>query len=58
MLQFMGSQRVRHDWATEMNWTELKVNWQPIGFNEKKYAQQIVLGQMNINLQKNEVHFI
>ena len=20
MLQFMGSQRVRHDWATEMNW--------------------------------------
>ena len=25
MLQFMGSQRVRHDWATEMNWIEL--NW-------------------------------
>ena len=23
MLQFMGSQRVQHDWATEMNWTEL-----------------------------------
>ena len=23
MLQFMGSQRVRHDWATELNWTEL-----------------------------------
>ena len=22
MLQSMGSQRVRHDWATEMNWTE------------------------------------
>ena len=22
VLQFMGSQRVRHDWATEMNWTE------------------------------------
>ena len=22
MLQFMGSQRVRHDWATELNWTE------------------------------------
>ena len=21
--QFMGSQRVRHDWATELNWTEL-----------------------------------
>ena len=22
MLQSMGSQRVRHDWGTEMNWTE------------------------------------
>ena len=25
VLQFMGSQRVKHDWATELNWTEL--NW-------------------------------
>ena len=25
MLWFMGSQRVRHDWATELNWIEL--NW-------------------------------
>ena len=24
MLQSMGSQRVRHDWVTELNWTELK----------------------------------
>ena len=24
MLRFMGSQRVRHNWATELNWTELK----------------------------------
>ena len=23
MLWFMGSQRVRHDWTTELNWTEL-----------------------------------
>ena len=23
MLRFMGSQRVRHDWATELNWTEV-----------------------------------
>ena len=23
VLRFMGSQRVGHDWATEMNWTEL-----------------------------------
>ena len=25
MLWFMGSQRVGHDWATELNWTELNV---------------------------------
>ena len=25
VLRFMGSQRVRHDWATELNWTELKI---------------------------------
>ena len=25
MLRFMGSQRVRHDWSTKLNWTEL--NW-------------------------------
>ena len=25
MLRFMGSQRVGHDWATELNWTELNI---------------------------------
>ena len=27
VLRFMGSQRVGHDWVTELNWTERK--WQP-----------------------------
>ena len=27
VLWFMGSQRVRHDWATELSWTEYKVCW-------------------------------
>ena len=27
VLQFMESQRVRHDWATEMNWTETLSVW-------------------------------
>ena len=26
MLRFMGSQRVRHDWVNDLNWTELKYN--------------------------------
>ena len=25
VLRFMGSQRVRHDWATELNWTEYSI---------------------------------
>ena len=32
VLRFMGSQRVRHDWATELNWTEymyIRRAWQP-----------------------------
>ena len=28
VLRFMGSQRVRHDWATELNWAEL--NWRTL----------------------------
>ena len=27
VLWFMGSQRVRHDWVTELNWTELIKNY-------------------------------
>ena len=27
VLPFLGSQRVGHDWATELNWTELKGLW-------------------------------
>ena len=30
MLQSMGSQRVRHDWATKLNWTHTKEIWQPV----------------------------
>ena len=27
MLQFMGSQRVGHDWATELNWTDVVITF-------------------------------
>ena len=27
LLRFMGSQRVGHDWVTELNWKQLKVGW-------------------------------
>ena len=34
VLQFMESQRVRHDWATELNWTEL--NWKFLGLGLRR----------------------
>ena len=39
MLWFMGSQRVGHDWATEVNWTELcAINMgTPLSVQIKKY---------------------
>ena len=32
MLQFMGSQRVRHDWVTELYWTDLSHSVFPVLF--------------------------
>ena len=31
VLQFMGSQRVRHDWATELNWTRTEAVYLRLG---------------------------
>ena len=45
VLRFMGLQRVRHDWATELNWTELMWN--------KTY----ILWQDKENLTKNFLCF-
>ena len=42
MLQFMGSQRVGHDWATELNWThfpDLKTNFNKLGI-ERDFLNQ------------------
>ena len=37
VLRFMGSQRVGHDWATELNWTEYCFFYTPmLGFSCKK----------------------
>ena len=30
VLRFMGLQRVRHDWATELNWTDKRLLWSTI----------------------------
>ena len=36
VLRFMGSQRIWHDWATELNWTE-RINCFPTKLREGKY---------------------
>ena len=36
MLHFMGSQRVGHDWATELNWTESSLEFPSFHFFIKK----------------------
>ena len=40
VLWFMGSQRVRHNWATELNWTELRL-WLELKLRLKLYGQRI-----------------
>ena len=54
VLQSMGSQRVRHDWATE-----LILNKGAMTIQCGKYSfQQVVLGRLNIHVQKYKVgHF-
>ena len=40
MLWSMGSKRVRHDWVTELNWTELNLRGFSSGASDKKYTCQ------------------
>ena len=35
MLQSMGLQRVRHNWATELNWTEALADWYHKGWEKE-----------------------
>ena len=39
VLQFMGSQRVRHDWATELNWATLVSLWIVCGWFHSTMAE-------------------
>ena len=42
MLQSMGSQRVGHDWATELNWTEVHFIYSCIPLNSRKISLSIL----------------
>ena len=44
MLQFIGSQRVRHDWATELNWTVAMKGWDQMPWSY--FSEWWVLSQL------------
>ena len=46
VLRFMGSQRVRHNWVTELNWTELKVSRVWVGVQQRR-SSQFILEEIN-----------
>ena len=45
VLQFMGFQRVRHSWATELNWTELKTLCHNLTASQARDPNQCPLSQ-------------
>ena len=45
VLQFMGSQRVRHDWATKLNWTAFRtlfVDYEAYSISSKGFLATVV----------------
>ena len=48
VLQSMGSQKVRHDWATQLNWTEENRTWWS-GFSMLHLKQSLIWGIIKIN---------
>ena len=51
VLGFMGSQRVRHDWVTELNWID---SWFMLRFDRKQQTsvKQLSLNKKQISLKK------
>ena len=52
VLRFMGSQRVRHDWATELNWTTLLLRSYTIHCRGSKITKTQHCGCLTLNLRK------
>jgi len=53
MLRFMGSQRVGHDWATELNWAELNpllTSWALNAFISINYFKEFGVGLSRYSL--------
>ena len=57
VLRFMGSQRVGHDWATELNWTELVWFWYQGDGNFIECLWECSLFNLLEELQKDQYEF-
>ena len=64
LLQSMGSQRVRHDWATELNWTSIILDFRKHisnlskQFNEKSYENLLLYdGYLSFSLRESDSDF-
>ena len=53
VLQSMGSQRVGHDWATELNWID-NSNWGGKGWSWKSF----LLSEMKMNIRYNFIRSV
>ena len=62
VLQFMGSQRVRHDWATELNWTDSKPEYNMQMWvtdnNQLKLNRWYFWARTKLSLTQNEFYFV
>ena len=59
VLWFMGSQRVRHDWVTELNWTETAIRTRPYSVtvqHDKVFS--LLMGQPWTGIQMDGKPFI
>ena len=60
MLQSMGSQSVRCNWVTELNWTESKVKiyyvWSKLRTKTNYYFWLFILGQFEVHFTSLKLH--
>ena len=55
MLRFMGSQRVRHDWTPELNWTTLMAeNEEELKNLLMKVKEESTNAGLKLNIQKTK----
>ena len=54
MLQFMGSQRVGHDWVTELNWTEYAIFFFIEGSSHLSFPNCLIIIRNRLQVKQSE----